>query len=141
MSADVAPVVSESAKRRARRKRAKQRAAEAAILPPAVSWHAAERYADRVRPGMSVQDAKEEITRLLEFTQPGEPQWARTDPSCTYLLLNDDLAFVVSPENVIVTCLVRTMMAPEIRERRNERRASRTWAKRARSRSGRRPPR
>jgi len=141
MSADVAPVLSDSAKRRARRKRAKQRAAAAAaaVPPPTVSWHAAERYADRVRPGMSVQHAKEEIARLLEFTQSGEPEWVRTDPWSTYLLLNNDLAFVVSEENVIVTCLVRTMLSPEIRQRRNERRSRKTWAKRARS--GRRSPR
>lgn len=63
-----------------------------------VSRHAAERFVDRVRPGLLVNDGAQELARLsgTGSLQPQAPDWLRTEQRpAFYLLLTPDIAVPV----------------------------------------------
>jgi hypothetical protein len=106
-----------------------------------LSDHAIERYRERVRPGLSVEDAEAELQRVLGFAtftrEP--PDFAAEHEGVTvgFLLLGDGIAFpVVRSESggdfVATTCVGNWSLSEETRERRNRKAAIRRRRRKAR---------
>ena len=96
-----------------------------------ISKHAAERYIERVKPGLALPAARaelEHLVRLAEFTaQP--PQWAiSTIPRTLYAVLADSIALPITRQGggwIVTTTLVRNSISDRQREIRNARRRRR----------------
>lgn len=108
-----------------------------------ISSHAAQRFAERVRPGLTVHGAMEELRRLVLVATRSEfaPAWLTTDDEHqSYLLIGDDVCLPLKRSGqrlVATTCLTRELITPWERAKRNRLRAARTAAVRARSRNNR----
>ncbi len=106
-----------------------------------ISSHAAQRFAERVRPGLSEHDAAIQLRRLVAVAEPVAvaPAWVRPDGEHhSFLLLTEHICLPLKQcgrRLVATTCLVRDVITPGERRRRNRLRAARTAAVRARSRS------
>lgn len=92
-----------------------------------VSRHAAERFVDRVRPGLLVEHGARELVRLSDAgtLQPQGPDWLRTEQRpAFYLLLTPDIAIPVDVASNGSTYYARTVLTrPVARSRaRQERR-------------------
>ena len=93
-----------------------------------VSDHAVERYVDRVKPCLTPEQAREEMTRLLEHVcgfsdQP--PVWHTSEePFEVYAIVTDGIAFGIK-HGIAVTCITRGGVGEEVREYRNQRRRNR----------------
>lgn len=91
--------------------------------------HVTERYQERVRPGLSVEQATAELVQVLVHARwtRVRPEWHNVGddvadrPTDAWLLLGDDVAFPLHG-NLIVTCVVRAGVSDATRERRSQRR-------------------
>lgn len=92
-----------------------------------LSRHAVQRYQDRVRPALDLDQVEAELRRILplegRFTAM-PPEWVDSEDSDGWVLLGDDIAFVVQADHVF-TCLTRAEPSEESRQRQNEGRAKR----------------
>jgi hypothetical protein len=86
------------------------------------SRHAVTQYRDRVKPALSMRQARRELVAVLEhaeeFDEP--PEWARkwSTHEGGYVVLAD-LCFPATVDGVLKTCLVRGSLSPQARLRRN----------------------
>lgn len=95
--------------------------------------HAVERYHERVRPALTLEQATAELLHVIEFASwtRVRPEWHKIGdavadrPTDAWLLLGDGVAFPVHG-NSIVTCVTNAGGSPATRERRAERRRART---------------
>lgn len=103
-------------------------------LPVTFSNHAIERYRDRLRPALSIDQAKLELERISAhsvFDTDG-PSWMtveRKERNNSFLEIGD-AAFPLEPSDdgetlVAKTCLVRGSLSPQARDRRNRMRRTR----------------
>lgn len=105
------------------------------VLEVIVSTHALDRYAQRVRPALTRDQASHDLERLIAThghldTQP--PPWLRAAPGRAYLHLGDDVCLPLAGAPggwVAVTTAVRGSMPHEARQARNAANASRRWAR------------
>lgn len=108
-----------------------------AVFRLSVSRHAAERFVDRVRPGLLVDDGARELVRLSSAgsLQPQAPDWLRTEQRpAFYLLLTPDIAVPVDVASNGSTYYARTVLTrPVARSRtRQQRRRQARRTRRAR---------
>jgi hypothetical protein len=83
-----------------------------------VTDHAVERYQERVKPALDLEQAQAEVMRLLpglEFTFE-RPVWAAAadQPHTEWVMVGDGIAFVVHGERV-VRCVTRSETGAEVR--------------------------
>lgn len=103
------------------------------------SKHAAQRYQERVRPTLTVDQAAAELSLIwqqgtLSAHQPG---WVGKpcEPHNVWLELGDSVCFPLTPHGGVLTattCMARGTIPAPTRRARNRRRAARTYAKRVR---------
>lgn len=97
---------------------------------PEVTDHAIDRYVERVKPGYSDEQARDEILRLLWECQAteGRPEWiASRFPAARWLVVGD-IAFPIARDGRgerILTCLVKGMLGERAAKRRHRRRVHR----------------
>lgn len=97
--------------------------------------HAVERFHERVRPGLSRAAAEEELAFLLALAtvtcEP--PAWVRERAvrrADCHAVMGDVVLPLYACGGVLVatTCIARGGLSARARQRRNARRAARTWA-------------
>ena len=103
-------------------------------LPVTFSAHAVERYRDRLRPALPIDQAKLELERISAHSviDPDGPDWMseeRKSRNDSFLEIGD-AAFPLETSwdgssLVAKTCLVRGSLSPEARDRRNRIRRTR----------------
>ena len=97
-----------------------------------ISHHAVERFRERVRPTLSVEQAEDELARLLaEYGEwvDGPPDWHFEHPHADgWLMLGDSIVFPVAG-GLVITCICRAGYAAGAR--RNATNAN-NYARRAR---------
>jgi hypothetical protein len=85
--------------------------------------HAVERYHERVRPGLSLEQAEDDLARQLEaHGHWADPDWLPIEElaEARWLMIGDDIAFPVRGE-LVMSCMVRaTFNAIGRRNRTNE---------------------
>lgn len=98
------------------------------------SQHAIERYAERVRPTLTYDQACDELERLGAHVEVSDqaPPWSTEDwaGAEAWAWLGDTIVFPLQRENgtgahVATTCLVSGVVSDFTRERRNARKAAR----------------
>jgi hypothetical protein len=94
-----------------------------------LSKHAVIRYRERVRPSITLAQAREDLDRLkaMGAVTSERPDWLRNteqDGHAGYLLLGEDLVLILAsdggPDLTAVTCLVRGTISPRERRRREQ---------------------
>ena len=111
-----------------------------------LTFHAIERYRDRVKPHLTFEEANAELRRLLRHAtiSSQRPSWSSDKhEGATYAVLSDGIALVVRSDHyaagAAVTCLTRGGVGDEARAKRNRRRPRRAVFG-GRSRKDRRSP-
>ena len=112
------------------------------------SDHAVQRYQERLRPGLDLLHARNELTRLADAGQvtPNPPGWAQTADGGPFLILGPDVCLPLVPKGrnrlVATTVLTRDSLKPADREQRHRERRIRRHARHHRNgiREGSRPP-
>jgi|SRR5215218_3460566 len=106
-----------------------------------ISEHAAEQYRYRVKPGLDLDGARAELTRLVavgEITRV-EPVWVRAAKSAPfYLVVGDALALPLKPQAgawIATTCVAKTTYTATRRAQRAAYKRSKGSAKRAQRRA------
>lgn len=114
-----------------------------------VTEHAADRYIERVKPWLNPDEARDEITRLMDGHEPVPAlSYARTggqetEPFDAYLELADGIALALrwaDDKLYAITTLIRTGAGEEViaeRRRRKRIKKRRSRAQKARERMGR----
>lgn len=86
------------------------------------SRHAVTQYRDRVKPALSMRQARHELELVLEHAEEVDepPEWANKWEAHDggYVVLAD-LCFPTTVNGVLKTCLVRGTLSPQARSRRN----------------------
>jgi hypothetical protein len=106
-----------------------------------ISEHAVEQYRHRVKPGLDLDAARAELTRLVAVGEitPVEPAWVRAArPAPFYLVLGDALALPLKPQAggwIATTCVTKTTYTPTRRAQRAAYKRSKGSAKRAQRRA------
>jgi hypothetical protein len=96
--------------------------AEGAVSGPALvvlelAGHAVERYHERVRPGLTLEQAEDDLARQLEaHGHWAEPDWLASDElaHARWLMIGDDIAFPVHG-GLVKSCLTRASYGPKER--------------------------
>ncbi len=116
-------------------------------FPVTFANHAIERYRDRLRPALSIENATAELEAVSAFSvlTPRGPAWMSEDRKEDGVLFLEigDAAFPLVPDDdggslVAKTCLVKGSMSPEARDRRNRDRQA-TCRRATGKKRGRRP--
>ena len=97
--------------------------------------HAVERYRDRLKPGLTVEEAGMDLERIathahLAWNPPGWFGGSSRNDVTMFLLIGDDAVFPLTPSSdgkslVALTCRVRGSFSPHVRAIRNLRRKQR----------------
>lgn len=108
-----------------------------------VTDHAIERYVDRVKPCLTIDQAREEVRRLFETVvgfSKAPPYWhaqgRERTPFELYAMVGDGIAFGIK-DGLAITCLTRGGYSDEVREAQNTRKAAKRTVKRAKRYKGR----
>jgi hypothetical protein len=98
-----------------------------------LTFHAIQRYCDRVKPDLTFGEANAELRRLLRTATvvSKRPSWSNDKhEDAAYAVLSDGIVLVVRSDQyaagVAVTCLTRAGVSDEARAKRNRRRPRRT---------------
>jgi hypothetical protein len=106
-----------------------------------VSRHAADRYRDRVRPGLDVDAGRAELERLRgtgEISSVAHGWLNGANPAPQYLLLGKDVVLRVLPQGdgwIATTCVTQPTVTPTRRASKSAGKASLASSRRARRRT------
>jgi hypothetical protein len=106
-----------------------------------LSAHAVEQYQLRVKPGLSLDSARDELVRLRTVGEiaTSAPAWVNAArPAPYYLLLGDAVVLPLAPHGdgwVATTCVTQRTMTPTRRSAKSARKASLEAGKRAQRRT------
>ena len=107
----------------------------------ALSAHAIEQYQQRVKPGLDLDAARDELERLRPLGEIATvaPDWVNAArPAPYYLLLGDAIVLPLAPQAagwVATTCVTRRTLTPTRRSAKSARKASLAARKRAQRRT------
>jgi hypothetical protein len=102
-----------------------------------VTQHAVIRYCQRVKPCLTVVDARRELRQIIPFGElRPRPEWASNlEEREQFLFIGDGIAFPVE-DGHLLTCVVKGSLSPEARLRRAEKRKRRKFARAMQGRYG-----
>lgn len=89
-----------------------------------ISTHALERYAERVKPALSIAVCRQELDVLLSAVpvSPAPPAWKfpAEDEAPFYAVLSDGIAAAINDNGVVATVIVRGGEPDDMKDRRRE---------------------